>query len=76
MRRAMPIVGWTLLVAFITIVGAEDYAIISELYRPPEGPWPGWAPLIEANALYGGGGLLVACAVRWAWRRRILPGNR
>ena len=69
MRRALPIVGWTVLGLFLTLVALEDYAIVSELYRPPEGPWPGWMPLIESNLLYGGGGILIALATRWVWRR-------
>jgi hypothetical protein len=76
MRRTLPVLGWLIAALYFGAVAALNFGIVVDLYRPPEGPWPGWWPLIEADALYGGGGLLVVILVRLAWRRlEIAPGR-
>ena len=62
--------GWSALATYGAVLIVANAIIVVDLYRPPEGPWPGWTPLLAADAVYGGGGIVVALVVRWAWRRR------
>jgi hypothetical protein len=73
MRRAASVLGWLMVVFYFGVIVALNIGIVADLYRPPEGPWPGWGPLIEADFLYGGGGVIVAFAARWGWRRLMAP---
>ena len=68
MKRIAGAFGWLVAALYFGAVLVTNYVIITDLYYP-EGPWPGWWPLIEADALYGGGGVLVVLLVRLAWRR-------
>ena len=72
MRRAIGVFGWLLAALYFGIVVALNVGIVREFYWS-EGPWPGWWPLIESDALYGGLGLVVALIIRLAWRRLSLP---
>ena len=68
MIRCIGVVGWLVAAVYFGGLALLNYGIVSEFYYP-EGPWPGWWPLVEADALYGGAGLLVVLLVRLAWRR-------
>jgi hypothetical protein len=72
MRRTAGILGWLLVTLYFGIIVALNVGIVEEFYWP-EGPWPGWAPLIEADLLYGAGGIAVMLAARWGWRRLMRP---
>ena len=61
--------GWFALATYGAVLVLANLFIVIDLYRLPEGPWPGWTPLITADLLYGGGGAAVATAVRWMWHR-------
>ncbi len=67
-RRILSVLGWLVAALYLGIVLVSNYLIVTDLYYP-EGPWPGWWPLVEANMLYGCGGILVVLLVRLAWRR-------
>ena len=68
MRRLVALLGWLVAAVYFGGLALLNYGIVSEFYYL-EGPWPGWWPLIEADALYGGGGGVVVLLVRTAWRR-------
>ena len=74
MRWVVGLAGWLLAALYFGCLMLVNYGIVSEFYYP-EGPWPGWWPLIEADALYGGGGLLVVLLVRLAWRCWLSRGT-
>lgn len=69
MRRAASVVGWLAVALYFGVLLAFNVSIAGELLRLPSGFDPGWWPLIKADALYGGGGLLVVVLARLAWRR-------
>ena len=73
MRRIVGALGWMIAALYFGAILVVNYVIVSDLYYP-EGPWPGWWPLIEANALYAGGGVIVVLLVRLAWRRWLVDG--
>ena len=74
MRRIAGALGWVIAALYFGAVLVVNYVIVSDLYYP-EGPWPGWLHLIEANALYGGGGVIVVLVVRLGWRRWLINGR-
>ena len=75
MTRAISLAAWLVAIAYFGLLAAANVVIATELHRPPEGPWPGWAPLVEADFLYGGLGMLAIVAVRLLWRRTRLDGS-
>ena len=75
MRRAAGVVAWLAAALYFGVLIAFNVGIAGELLRLPSGFDPGWWPLIEADALYGGGGILVALLVRLAWRRWLSRGT-
>lgn len=70
-RRIVLFTVEALVVIWFAILAIINVVIVCDLYRPPEGPWPGWTPLIEADLLYGAIGVAGALAIRWAWQRRL-----
>ena len=73
LRRSGAVLGWLLAALYFGALVLLNVGIVVDLYRPPEGPWPGSAPLIEADLLYGAGGIAVMLAARWGWRRLMGP---
>ncbi len=68
-RRIVEVAGWLVAALYLGGLAAFNVGIAGELLRLPSGFDPGWWPLVEADALYGGGGVLVVLLVRLAWRR-------
>lgn len=69
MTRILTFLGWTALTAYLVVLIVANVVVVVDLYRPPEGPWPGWMPLLTADIVYGGLGIVMAMATRWMWRR-------
>ena len=72
LKRTLPVLGWLLVAAYFGLLVAFNVSIAAELLRLPSGFDPGWWPLIEADALYGGAGLLIVLLARLAWRRWLM----
>ncbi len=71
MKRLLPLLGWMIATAYFSLLALTNIVIVVELYRVSEGPWPGWLPMIEADLLYGGGGILALFGVKWIWNRML-----
>ncbi len=69
MRRTFGVLGWLGATLYFGVLAAFNVNIGWDLLHLPSGFEPGWWPLVEADALYGGGGILTVLLVRLAWRR-------
>jgi hypothetical protein len=75
-RQWFSVCGWFVVAAYFLAIVLINWDICTNMYDP-EGPWPGWWPLIWGDLIYGGVGIGLTIVVRWWWRRAIgKPGLR
>jgi len=68
LRKYISISGWLVVAIYFAAILWINWDVCTNMYDP-EGPWPGWWPLIWADLIYGGIGILVAVLVRLLWGR-------